>query len=577
VSAARGKLAPLDDVTVGLIYCRVSSDEQGQEGVSLDDQLATDRSYCAAHRIVIGGEFQDIQSGTKPMRVDYQRMLAEARALQAEKRHPAVIVKFQDRLGRDMLEAARAYVELTKLGIDVHVAESGGVPSELEYYMRALIAQEESRNISRRIRSTFRYFAERQWHKPGSLAWGYRLRPATEAERADGSPKNVIELDEATAPYVRLAWERVAEGESMRSVALWAQGLPEAARGGRNLGYNGVRKVLRAPVYVGRLGGYDDDDPDAVLGRPVGRWARLIEDDVWRRVTAQRRLAVKMPKQARGEYLLTGLMRCSRCGSRMSGRLKGTQGGTRQARREYICHGGLVLGASNAERRCLMTVRADLVEEPLLATLLSMLGAAGEPRTRQKVIRELRRQSSGVDGEAEERRLGLLEAARSKTLDRMHALTSMRADGEIDATSYRASSERYRDELDRIDGEIKAARGAAPRAVPIGPIDAIVGNCAAWKRVLEEAEGEPLRELLAIFLDSVSPVRVGRGVYEPDYDWTATGRVLIEAAIVALSGQDDAESRMRREHLVRVDHLARTRLSTHTIPSTTALDLAASA
>lgn len=578
MSARRNGLVPLDSVTVGLIYCRVSTDEQGREGVSLDDQLATDRAYCAAHRVVIHGEYQDIQSGTKPTRADYQRLLAEARALKAEKRRPAVIVKFQDRLGRDMLEAARAYVELTKLGIDVHVAESGGVPSELEYYMRALIAQEESRNISRRIVSTFRYFAERQWHKPGSSAWGYRLRPATEAERADGSPKNVLEIDDATAPYVQMAWQRLAEGESVRSIAHWVQGLPEQARGGRNLGYNGVRKVLRAPVYVARLGDYDDDDPDGVLTRPLGRWPRLVEDAVWRRVTTRRRLGAKLPKQASGDYPLTGLLRCSRCGSRMSGRLKGTQGGTRAARREYICHGGLVLGAANAERRCLMTVHADVVEQPVFSTLVGMLKAAGEPRVRQRVIRALSEQTRGVDGVAEQRRIATLEAARTKTLDRMHALTSMRADGEIDAASYRASSQRYRDELDRVEAELKAARVVTQASVPVGPLDAVLGSCAAWARVVEAAEAGPLREALAVFLDTVAPVRIGRGVYEPDYTWTATGRLLIEAALVALEERTDAEAVASRAHLVTVDHLARTKLSTLTIsPPASAADMACSA
>jgi hypothetical protein len=361
------------------------------------------------------------------------------------------------------------------------------------------------------------------------------------------------------------AWERLAAGASTRAVALWVQGLPDAARGGRNLGYNGVRKALRAPVYIARLGAYDNDDPDAVLDRPRGRWPHLVEDEVWRRVTAQRRLAVKMPKQARGDYLLTGLLRCSRCGSRMSGRLKGTQGGTRAARREYICHGGLVLGAGNAERRCLMTVHADVIEQPVLATIADMLVAAGDPTVRKKVIRELGRQTSDADSESVERRIALLEAARAKTLDRMHALTSMRADGELDAASYKASSGRYRDELDRLDGEIASLRKRAPQAAPVGPLDAILGSCSAWARVLAAAEVSAVREVLGQLLDAVSPVRVGRGVYEPDYSWTPTGHLLIQAAIVALAEQRGAEARERREHLVRVDHLARTKLSTPTI------------
>lgn len=563
------------DLTYALIYSRVSTDDQKREGVSLDEQVGTGRSYAAQPGWLIWREYQDVQTGTSATRPDYQAMLAEARALKAEKRRAAVIVKFQDRLGRNMLEALRAYVELGELGVEVHVTSSGGVPTELEYGMRALIAQEESRNTRRRVRSTLAYFAARQWHKPGSLAWGYRLRPATAAERADGSPTNVLELDEQTAPYVRDAWERFAAGESMREVAIWAAGLPDAARGGRNLGYNAVRKTLRAPVYVGRLGAYDEDDPDGVLARPLGRWPALVDDETWRRCTTQRRVASKLPRQASGDYPLTGLMRCSRCGSRMSGRLKGTQGGTREARREYICHAGLVLGAGNAERRCLMTVRAEVVEGPVLETISGMLVAAGEPRQRQRVLREIGRQSAGPDVVETERRVAALEADRAKTLNRMHALTSMRADGEIDADGYRVSSARYRDELDRLDETLKTVRSRTPSRAPASALEAVLGSCAAWGRAIERAEGAALREVLALLLDAVSPVRLGRGAYEPDYTWTETGHLLIQAAIAALGDARGAEARARREHLVSVDHLARAKWSTLTKSDTADYETAA--
>lgn len=549
-----------------LIYTRVSTADQKAEGVSLDEQIAAARAYVAARPgWIIRSEHTDVQTGTNPTRAQYQAMLAEARALKAEKRLAAVVVKFQDRLGRNMLEALRAYVELSDLGVEVHVAASNGVPTELEYGMRALIAQEESRNISRRIKATFGYFAARRWHKPGSLAWGYRLRPATAQERAEGSPKNVPEHDEGAAPYVREAWERQASGSSVREIAVWVAGLPASARGGRNLGYNAVRKALRAPVYVGRLGSYDEDDPDGVLDRPLGRWPAIVDDDVWRRSTAQRALGARMPRQASGDYPLTGLMRCSRCGSRMSGRLKGTQGGTREARREYICHAGLVLGAVNGERRCLMTVRADVIERPILRTIRDMLDAAGDPDVRQRIVRALGRRTGGAAVEDGERRIAALDAERTKTLNRMHALTSMRADGEIDAESYRASSGRYRDELDRLDGELATQRGRAKPRVEIAPLVAMLGSVSGWARAIESAEGPELRQVLGRFLESVSPVRLGRGAYEPDYTWTATGHELLAASIEATRESRGAAAAERRLHLVRVGNLARAKLSTLTI------------
>jgi len=556
----RGMLVPLDDVTIGLIYGRVSSKEQAEEGISLDDQLDTNRQYCAAKRIVIGGEFQDVQSGRRENRRDYQAMKTEVRALKAEGRRPAVIVKYQDRLGRNMLEAAKAYVELTELGVNVHIADSGGVPSELEYYMRALLAQEESRGISRKITSAHRYFREKLWHRPGLVPWGYRLRKATGDEDAAGAPSQVLELDPVTAPYVREAFERAADGESVRSIALWVAGLPSVARGGRTLGYATLRKRLRAPVYVARLGEYDEDDPDTVLDRPVAREPRIIDDDVWRRVTVQQRLAAKLPPQARGEFMLTGLLRCPRCGSRMSGRTR-----TRTTRREYLCQTAMVLGAENDGPSCWFTVPADQIEQELLWVLTGTLKAAGLPSERRRVIRELRRQVEPPAGGDVAARIAELEAERRKTQERMDALTDMRADREIDAEQYKRRSAGYLGELDRIAGALAELRRDAPKAAALLPLDVLLGSCSAWGRALTDANVGPLRATLAVLLERVSPVRLGRGSYELDYTWTTTGWGLIVAAIEALSADRSADGRAMREHLIRVDALARAKDPTKTI------------
>lgn len=562
----RGATVLLDDLTIGLIYGRVSSAEQAIEGISLDDQLGKNRRYCAAKRIVIGGEFQDVQSGRRENRRDYQAMLAEVRALKAERKRPAVIVTYQDRLGRNMLEAARAYVELTEMGVDVHIEDRGGVPSELEYYMRALIAQEESRNIQRKIISAHRYFRDKLWHRPGLVPWGYRLRPATDEEGRDGAPEKVLELDPATAPYVRQAFERAASGEPVRQIALWVAGLPSVARGGRTLGYATLRKRLRAAVYVGRLGEYDEQDPDAVLGRPIAREPALIDDDVWRRVTVQQRLAAKLPPQARGDFMLTGLLRCPRCGSRMSGRTRTTEGGRRAPRREYLCQMPVVLGAANGPS-CWFTAPAEGIEQEVLHTLSGTLAAAGNPRPRQKIIRELKRQTGGPATDDTAQQVAALEAERRKIQDRLHALTDMRADREIDADEYQQSSARYREDLDKVREQLDGIRRGAPKVASLAPLEVVLGSCAAMARALAESEVGPLRETLGHLLERVSPVRLGRGRYELDYTWTPMGWLLIRAAIEALGDDRTAEGRAMRESLVWVDARARAQQPTLTIQS----------
>jgi site-specific DNA recombinase len=92
-------------MTVALIYTRVSSDEQARDGLSLDAQLSECRRYAAQHGWIIGGEHQDVLSGTRDDRPQYQQLLATVRALRAGATPAVVVVAVLDRFGRRLLGA----------------------------------------------------------------------------------------------------------------------------------------------------------------------------------------------------------------------------------------------------------------------------------------------------------------------------------------------------------------------------------------------------------------------------------------------------------------------------------------
>src|SRR3954454_1416584 len=92
-------------ITTALVYTRVSSDEQAREGVSLDVQLREGRQYVARQPgWVIGGEYQDVMSGSRDDRPRYQALLAQGRRLRAEGQAVVVVVMRLDRFGRKVLE-----------------------------------------------------------------------------------------------------------------------------------------------------------------------------------------------------------------------------------------------------------------------------------------------------------------------------------------------------------------------------------------------------------------------------------------------------------------------------------------
>src|SRR5207249_4501915 len=113
-------------MTIALIYTRVSSDEQAKEGLSLDAQLTECRRYAAGQGWAIGGEYQDVLTGTRDDRPRYQTLLATVRTLRAGASQAVVVVATLDRFGRHLLERVRSREELKDLGVAVHSVREGG-------------------------------------------------------------------------------------------------------------------------------------------------------------------------------------------------------------------------------------------------------------------------------------------------------------------------------------------------------------------------------------------------------------------------------------------------------------------
>src|SRR4051794_13798434 len=120
VTAARAprrgnRSVSMDEQTVALIYTRVSTDDQADDGVSLAAQVAECRRYVGRQGWDFGDEMQDIQTGRRDDRPDYQRALLTVRGLALQGKRVAVVVASLDRLGRSIAERVRAYEELKQL------------------------------------------------------------------------------------------------------------------------------------------------------------------------------------------------------------------------------------------------------------------------------------------------------------------------------------------------------------------------------------------------------------------------------------------------------------------------------
>ena len=511
VARANGRALGL---TTALIYRRVSKEEMAKDSVSLDTQLKLCRRYAVERGWELAEEYQDVMTGTRDDRPGYQRLLADIRSLRAAGRDVVVVVSALDRFGRRLMERLRSREELKRLGVATHSVREGGEVTDLVANILAVVAQEEVERLSRRISDVKQHFRGGGWYPVGRCPWGYRLRPATDEERALGSPKAVLESDSITARFVAEAFERVARGQSVRHVVAWLAGLEPSARGGKKLTYAVVRRVLSSPIYLARL----SHDPEA----PAGRWPALVDDVTYRRV--QERIASHgtTPRQASGRYLLTGLLRCPRCGSRMAGWLR------KNRPAQYRCN-GFLRGADSPDPRCVAVVRASFLEDAVLAEVSALLDRLvpmdrGLEAALRRAWDELRRPAADA-GAGAAARIRSLEQDADKVRRRLTNAAELFADGDLDKEGYDGLRRKARTDLDAIEAELAWLSATSP-AVVLPPLEDVLRRIDSWRRPLEADDLSARRDVLAMLFDRAVPVRLGRGRYEVELAWTPLGAAL---------------------------------------------------
>jgi site-specific DNA recombinase len=512
-------------MTVALLYTRVSSDEQAREGLSLDAQLTECRRYAAQQGWVIGGEYQDVLTGTRDDRPQYQRLLSAVRALRAGATPAVVVVAVLDRFGRRLLERVRSREELKALGVAVHSVREGGEVSDLVANVLGAVAQEEVRRIGERVKATRSYVIAAGWWPVTRAPWGLSLRPATPEERKSGAPASVLQIDDWTAPYVLEAYQQVSDGASVRSVFLWINGLPKELLGGRRMPFAQVRDMLSRPVYVARPDHGDDD----VLARPKGRWPALVSDDLHSRVQQQIVRHNVLPRQASGAYLMTGMIVCPRCSGRVNGDFY------RHRYAYYRCAGHANATQSGYDLRCTWAAPCKPVDTVVLMEVGGLLEAlSADATTLKQAWDELARPTDL--GKVRAQRIATLNREVAKAQTRLKDAALKLVDGDLDKAGYELVRDTAQSALAAAEDEIKRLEAAPERELP--SLESVLTTLPSWQGALADASIPVQRGVLRPLIERVVPVRVARGQYTTDIMWTSLGRAVRdmgEAASLAMA------------------------------------------
>ena len=218
-----------------VIYARVSSKEQQQEGFSIPAQLKLLREYARKNGFQIIREFVDVETAKKTGRKQFGEMV---RFLRQNRRCRTVVVEKTDRLYRNF----RDYVILEDLEIEIHLPKEGQVvgknsksQAKFMHGIQVVMARNYIENLREEVKKGMREKAE-QGIYPSRPPLGYRNNKAD----------RTIEVNPEKAPVARRLFALYAAGEcSLSQLRLVIQ-----SEFGVTMAKGYLDRLLKNPCYA---------------------------------------------------------------------------------------------------------------------------------------------------------------------------------------------------------------------------------------------------------------------------------------------------------------------------------------
>ena len=288
------------------VYVRVSTDDQRDNGYSIDSQLRMIKEYCEKNDYSIIDVYNDAgHSGKDLMRPEMQRLLADIKSKKIDK---LIAIKV-DRLTRNnydgfwllnYCEEHDVKIELILEPYDVSTANG-----EMIFGMNLVFGQRERKEIGARTKRAMEEMALEKIH-PSKAPYGYIRNKET----------GHLEIEPIEAQVVKEIFELCKQGKSTRNIATIMKDNNAYLKQGK-WASDRVYKILTNSIYIGifEYGKYKRKPQDIL--RVENYCEPIIDEITW---NATRNVLVKNRHSNYGEYihLFSGLVKCPICRNIMS-------------------------------------------------------------------------------------------------------------------------------------------------------------------------------------------------------------------------------------------------------------------
>lgn len=327
------------------IYTRISSDQDGT-GLGVARQAQDCRLLAERLGWTVAEEYvdNDISAYSGKKRPAYRRMLADV----AAGRRDGVVIYHLDRLTRRPVELEEFSEVLSRAKVPVQFVTGGADPGTgdglLVLRIMAAVAANESASKSRRIARKHQELAER-----GLPNVSGKYRPF-------GYERDRVTIIATEAAAIRSMTARYLAGDSWRSITTWANEAGIKTSSGGDF----TTTTLRNMLLSARIAGLREHG-GVVVGPAV--WEPIITTQQRQQMldlVASRKITGRRTPR---RYLLSGLVRCSRCGGKMFA-------AARPQGRRYVCMSGPDHGGCGGT-----LIQAEPVEQLVAAGVLLRLNS----------------------------------------------------------------------------------------------------------------------------------------------------------------------------------------------------------
>ena len=363
------------------LYTRVSTIEQSEEGYSIDEQERLLRSWAEKNNYEVYKCYSD--RGISGKDIKNRPALKELLKDAEEKKFDMVISWKINRISRKLADVLKIVDILEKNDITFksysEPFETDTPAGKMQFQMMALIGEFERGTIAQNVKMGMCAKAKSgEWC--GGRVLGYDLVPIDSQEGAKRK-KNRLTINEKEAEAVRFIFNEYVNGKGYKAITNQLNKLSYKTKKGNDFSVGSIREILTNPVYIGKVRynvrqNWSEKRRRNINANPIitdGIHEPIIEEGLWDKVQAI--MESKKGKPSRiydGEYPLTGILRCPKCGAGMviSRTTNKLADGTKKRIAYYCCGAWKNKGTSVCNSN---TIRVDKANEYVFTKISELL------------------------------------------------------------------------------------------------------------------------------------------------------------------------------------------------------------